>query len=492
MRSGILEALERRCGHAPSPAAYATLSAWRDWWGGKCETFHTFIEAGGRPPRKRDMYKMGMAKKICEDWATILINDRTNIRTDDAQINACLFGDRHGVGGVLTGGDFWGQMNRLVEMTFAMGTGAVTVHFPDASYDAGKQIIRAGGMEMNYVAADHIFPLSMENGAVVSCAFAGQGEILRSGKRLPVVFLEIHQKEYAGDGRVRWRIDNVMLDEEGAEVPVPDEVAPYFYAPMPLFALLRPNIVNPDPATAVCGMGASVFASAIDNLKGVDLAYNNFCRDLYLGGKKVFINQSLTEEDAYGNRIAPDDVAQQLFVCLGDGDLSSQAMIVEHNPALRCEENCTAVQAQLDYLSLKVGFGTRHYRFSTGQTVTATQFAGERQELLQHAMKHYVHVEAFLRSLVGIAYWYATALAGYPLPPLCEVTVSFDDSFFIDPAAERKRDLEEVRYGLMAPWEYRVRYYGEAPEVAQAAVRAIRTEADEQIFESDAAEAVTV
>lgn len=221
------------------------------------------------------------------------------------------------------------------------------------------------------------------------------------------------------------------------------------------------------------GMGASVFACAEDNLRGVDLAYNNFCRDLYLGGKKVFMNQSLVAEDKFGNRVAPDDVAQQLFMTVGDGDLSAEAMIVEHNPALRTEENCAALQAQLDYLSFKVGFGARHYRFSGDRVVTATQYAGERQEMFRWAAKHYLHMEHFLGALAAMGRAFCVTLRGMALPPLGAVHVDFDDSFFVDPAAERARDLAEVQAGLMAPWEFRVRYYGESEAAAREMIATI-------------------
>ena len=159
---------------------------------------------------------------------------------------------------------------------------------------------------------------------------------------------------------------------------------------------------------------------------------------------------------------------------VGDGDLSADTMIVEHNPELRAAENCTALQAQLDYLSFKVGFGTRHYRFSGDRVVTATQYAGERQEMFRQASKHYLHMEQFLRELVWMAYRFASGLAQMTLPAPEAITVDFDDSFFIDPAAERQRDLAEVQAGLMAPWEYRMKYYGESEETAKETLAAVR------------------
>lgn len=104
---------------------------------------------------------------------------------------------------------------------------------------------------------------------------------------------------------------------------------------IPLFALISPNIVK--NISGGPGLGMSVFANAIDQLKGIDLAYNNFCRDFKLGGKKVFYDQSLTKTDAHGNTITPDDIAQSLFMQVGDGDglKDDHKPITEYNPLLK-------------------------------------------------------------------------------------------------------------------------------------------------------------
>ena len=332
-----------------------------------------------------------------------------------------------------------------------------------AQYDADGMLVSAEKMALDFLPADQIFPLYVENGEVVSCAFLGQNGTAFDENGEPLTMLSVHRKLDEG----RWCVTNHAFDENLLPTSLPSDVTEEFFVPRPLFAILTPNSSPTDPLTASCGMGASVFACAYDNLKGVDLAYNNFCRDLYLGGKKVFMNQSLIGEDRFGNRVAPDDVAQQLFMTVGDGDLSSDTMIVEHNPALRAEENCVALQAQLDYLSFKVGFGTRHYRFSGDRVVTATQYAGERQEMFRNASRHYLHMEQFLRALVLMAWYYAAELQGMPLAAPVSIAVDFDDSFFIDPAAERERDLSEVRAGIMAPWEYRGKYYGDSEEHAR-------------------------
>ena len=460
----ILEFLEETYGWAPPSHIYRPINKARAWWAGMWEPFHAATEHhAGLAPRRREMYKMGMAKKVCEDWATVLCNDKTTVTTGDTELDRVLFGDRSFLGGVLTQGNFRGRLHAFVEEVFALGTGAAVMQLSGAQYDADGMLVSAEKMALDFLPADQIFPLYVENGEVVSCAFLGQNGTAFDENGEPLTMLSVHRKLDEG----RWCVTNHAFDENLLPTSLPADVTEEFFVPRPLFAILTPNSSPTDPLTASCGMGASVFACAYDNLKGVDLAYNNFCRDLYLGGKKVFMNQSLIGEDRFGNRVAPDDVAQQLFMTVGDGDLSSDTMIVEHNPALRAEENCVALQAQLDYLSFKVGFGTRHYRFSGDRVVTATQYAGERQEMFRNASRHYLHMEQFLRALVLMAWYFAAELQGMPLAAPVSIAVDFDDSFFIDPAAERERDLSEVRAGIMAPWEYRVKYYGDSEEHAR-------------------------
>ncbi len=472
MINPILEFLEETYGFAPPAYIYAPITEARAWWSGMWGPFHLSLERhAGHAPYRREMYKMGMAKKICEDWATVLCNDRTAVTTGDAAMDAVLLGDRRGYGGYLTHGNFRGRLHAFVEQVFALGMGAAVIHPTGAQYTEDGVLVSADGMETDFLPADQVFPMQVSDGGVTSCAFLGQ----RCGGTDEdcAYIVSVHLAQDGG-----WRIENHAFDADLNPTALPEGMRQRFVSGTKLFAILTPNTQPTDALAASWGMGAPVFACAYDNLKGVDLAYNNFCRDLYLGGKKVFMNRELIGEDAMGNRVAPDDVAQQLFMTVGDGDLSADTMIVEHNPALRADENCRALQAQLDYLSFKVGFGTRHYRFADDRVVTATQYAGERQEMFRNASRHYLHMEAFWRELIGMAWYLAYPLGaasfggGVPDAPR-DITVDFDDSFFIDPAAERERDLAEVRAGIMAPWEYRIRHYGDSEEHARTVVSAL-------------------
>lgn len=125
------------------------------------------------------------------------------------------------------------------------------------------------------------------------------------------------------------------------------------------------------------------------------------------------------------------------------------------------------MQAQLDYLSFKCGLGNKHYQFNSSTVVTATQYTGDKQDLIQNAHKHYIVVEEFVLSVVKALIGIGRDFFGISVPDDIEVEVIFDKSVIIDEDSEREKDRQDVRDHLMAAWEYRVKWYGETEEKAQ-------------------------
>ncbi|MBR5313584.1 MAG: hypothetical protein IKU40_11960 [Clostridia bacterium] len=443
--SEVLAYLGERGAAAQSPM-YAYIREWEMWWRGRNRAFHEYLEnnAMGHPVR-REMFRMNMAKKICEDWAAVLLNDRTGISVADEAGEAF-------VKKVFADSGFLRQANRLVEKAFAVGTGAAILRIADCPAENGVLLAdERTRLSFEFVDAAHIIPLSVHNGQITEAAFVSEG--VERGREY--VYLETHTLEDGG-----YCIRNVFFDREDGMLKERDggKYAQVIRtrSPVPFFAVLTPNIVN--HMDEMSGMGMSVFADALDCLRGVDLAFNNFCRDIKLGGKKVFINQSLVQRDENGNVYTPDDVAQQLFVTIGDTDIAEHPMIAEHNPELRTADNAEAVQNQLDYLSFRCGLGTHHYTFGgvDGRTrLTATQYMGERQDMMQNAVKHQKNVEMFLCGMVRALLWCAAEVWRLPVDADAAVTVTFDDSFFTDTESQRSRDLDEVKAGILTAEEYR-------------------------------------
>lgn len=467
------EHLEKKFGCELDTKYYSTIRTWRDWWRGYVKDAHSYRELGvDGTVKQRKLYSFGMAKKITEDWASLLLNEKTDIVVDDAASSEWLQGE-DGTGGVLGEVNFWAEGNELIEKAFAYGTGAFVARADGAMIkDSGAVIPDAKcRVGVEYMDALSIIPLSVEKSKITELAFVS--EFIKKGKTC--VYLETHTKNEVGN----YQIENEFFVLNGSTLKpseLPEGVAEKIDtgSPRPWFALFFPNItVNNEDCN---GLGMSVYANALDNLLAVDIAFNNFVKDFKLGGKKVFYNKSMLQTNKDGETITPDDVAQQLFQQVGDGmDFDAKQMVQEFNPSLRVAENKEGVQAQLDYLSFKCGMGTHRYRFESGGVKTATEYNGERQDLVQHAQRHVIVLEAALKTLCSALLYIGKVFCGANVNPDSTIAVNFEDGFVIDDNAARENDRQDMRDGILNAWEYRVKWYGETEQEAKAKLQDLKT-----------------
>ncbi len=477
MNTWVIDWINKKYSCNISQTYYEAIEEWKHWWKGFHEPFHRIRVSDGKKTRSRDMYTMKMAKKVCEDWASLLINDKTKIIVADTHTSEWLQGDNE-LKGVLGSNNFWEQANDLMERMMYSGTAAIVVGLRNARFANDGRLLADpdNRIDLDYISAENIIALSCDNGIITEAAFCSDISVMGKKK----LYLQIHKLdngEYVIENHL-FGVDNKgsLLKEEDLPDNIPGEVRTG--SSEPWFAICKPAIVNTSDISN--GMGCAVFADAIDNLKGVDIAYNNFNSDFWLGQKKVFINKTLLTDMGNGEKVTPDDVNQQLFYTIGTtmGDGSEKQLVQEHNPDLRVDANEKGVQAQLDYLSFKVGFGTKHYQFNNGSIVTATQYTGDKQDLIQNAHKHFIKVESFLQQLVRTLLYIGHEFIDQRIKTDTKVDIQFDQSPLIDENAERSRDREDVNAGLMMAWEYRVKWYGETESKARKVLDGIESDDD--------------
>ena len=317
----------------------------------------------------------------------------------------------------------------------------------------------------------HIIPLSFQKSKVTECAFVST--YTKLGK--DCCYIETHRLNE--DGNYVITNECFLIEGQGLKADVlPEGVAEEINtnSPIPWFQLIYPNIANNIRNNN--GLGVSVYANATDVLLACDIAFNNFVKDFKLGGKKVFYNKDMLKTNEKGDTITPDDVAQQLFQQVGDGlDFDAKAMVQEFNPSLRVTENKDGVQFALDNLSFKCGMGTHRYQFANSGIKTATEYTGERQELVQHANRHMITIKAAIKSLCKAILYIGKVFCGADTDTEAEISVIFEDGFILDAQAEREAFRQDVRDGLRQAWEYRVKFFGESETVAKAALEGMQT-----------------
>ena len=158
----------------------------------------------------------------------------------------------------------------------------------------------------------------------------------------------------------------------------------------------------------------------------------------------------------------PDD---SVFYALPEDDANKEGLLKEIDMSLRVEQHSKAINDDLNYLSLKCGFGTDRYQFGVTGAKTATEIISENSDMYRMIKKHEILLEDALRQLIQIIIRLGMIL-GNTLNPECEITIDFDDSIIEDKETERSRDRQDVSMGVMSLAEYRAKWYGESEEDA--------------------------
>lgn len=465
---------------------YTYIDQWKDWWRGWYAPFHLVREIGSDGNIcARDMYRLKMPKRACEDWASLLLNDKTTITVEDASSAKWLLGeDDQQTGGALGSMEFWPNANALVELTFRSGTGAFVLSVENLTVQNGNAALSPNAqMCMDYLPAECILPITVRHRKILEVAFAS--EVTVGGNSC--IYLQTHRLL-----RGQYQITNEYFtgrdeDSDSASyepAPLPAGMAASFTtgSDIPWFSTFSPNIVK--TYTEGPGLGMSVFAEAIDPACQCDLAFDNYCRDIFLGGKKVFYGRSLLQSridpDGEVRYVAPDKIRQQLFVHTPGSDPDNEPEWHEYNPDLRVEQNSKAVQDALDYFSFKCGLGAHRYQFTSSGVKTAAEYTGDRQDMVQHANRHQIKIEAALLQIFHSMLWVGKNLLGADVDPDAPITINFDDSYITDSGTRRAQDKDDALSGFIPKYRYNMEWRGMSKAEAQAAVQEAANETSMQ------------
>lgn len=419
---------------------YSMVELWRKWYFGRVPSFHCYRQYNGKRKVSRTRKTLGMAKTVSEDWASLALNEKVDIVISDASVSERIHE-------VLDANNFRVRANQLLELSFAMGTGAFV------EYRDGDRV------KIDYIRAGMIYPLAWDNGEILDCAFASE----RVEGKEKQIYLNIHKR----DGSGSYVLENHLFRRQGdilTEIDLPKGVGAEVRtgSSVPLFQILRPNIVN--NVDLECPMGISVYANAIDQLEGVDLVYDSYQNEFRLGKKRITVPINMArmvmEETEVATPVFDDNDTEFYAVPTIEG---GENKIVEHNMTLRYEAHEAAIKSGLALLSYKCGMGDDRYSFGEdGQVRTAKEVVSDKSDLFQSLKKHELLLE---QALVGMVKGIAVLLGE---TSSFEATVNFDDSIIEDADSERQRDLQEVRDGIMQKWEFRMKWYGENEETAKA------------------------
>lgn len=416
------------------------INVWEQWYEGKVKDFHEYSVYNGVKQVKREKKSLGLPKLTAEDWADLLLNEKVTITIDDENKQKIL-------NDVLSENDFQLYANQLIETTFAFGTGAF-VEYRDEK--------RKSKCNIDYVNADMIFPLRVENRAIVDVAFASD---IGDGK----YYVNIHTQQPDG----KYKIENTIFNSKEGEYTIealPDGVKDELTSEIACFQIITPNSVN--NADIYSPMGMSVYGNALDQAKVCDNIYDSYDNEFNLGKTRVFVDSSVLNVNVIGSDgnttttpvFDTDDVTFYALSGLNEGK-----KIEANQPQLRVSEHSQALQDALNLYSDKVGLGKNHFIFKDGQVYTnTTQIISSNSKQFRRMKKHELLLESKLKDLVRSILYIATGSLYDG-----EISIDFDDSIIEDKVAERQQYQQEVGMKVMSPIEYRMKVHNEDEKTAE-------------------------
>ena len=450
---------------------YSKVYEWKSWYQGNVKGFHNYTVQNGERQVKCRRYSLGMGKKLCEDWANLLMNEKVQITLEGQK-------EQDFIDLVLTENNFTVKANEMQEMKSALGTVAYVPRVIGQEISESGDIVpgNASGIVLDYVTIENIYPLSWQNGYISECAFSS--EVTRGGK--DYLYLQIHRREdngnYVIENRI-YRYDNEQLaDEQLVNVKGFENIPPVVHtgSDRRQFVIDRPNIAN--NVNYLLPTGIAIYANAIDVLQGVDIAYDSYVNEFKLGKKRIMVKPSAAQYLDGTPAFDPDDV---VFYVMPE-DTEDGAVVTPIDMTLRTAEHNTGIQDQLNILSSKCGFGETYYRFDGGSVATATQVISENSTMFRTIKKMEIVLEQALVELCRILLRMGNTTMNAGLNEDVEIFIDFDDSIIEDKQTDFSRDMQLLSAGIMNDWEFRMKWMNEDEETAKAALPKMQDMTDEQ------------
>ena len=423
---------------------------WLEWYKGDVEKFHHYEVYNGSNYIKQTKKTLNMAKQVCEDWANLLLNEKTDVAMGNQN-------NQENMNRLLVDTKFWSKGNKGVEESFALGQGAFV-----CGVDGNKK------PKVQFVNRTKIYPITVEDDMVTECAFVNI-----NGRDVVFQFHTINQDTKNYEIRtIKGEKQNNDITMHIGSVDTGDDVIFDTKSNMPWFMMYKPNISNNININSP--MGISIYANSLDKLQGVDLAYDAFCTEMNIGKGRIFVDKSLTRIDQDGETRVFDnrDIA---FYVYGDGTSENKEPLKFYNPTLRVNDFFTGINRALSLLSSAVGFGENRYRFDGIGITTATQVISENSEMFRTLKKHEIILNDTLIDIIKCLMYICNTFGDgtYKFVEETNIEIKFDDSIIEDKESEKASDRTDVNIGIISKANIRAKWYNEDIDTAKANIEEI-------------------
>lgn len=346
--------------------------------------------------------------------------------------------------------------------------------------------VSGGKIVVNYSKANAFLPTAFDSSGKIQGADFIETQVV--GKKY---YTRIECHSYMKDGKYSiinrafrsYDKNNVGVECPLSECPAWQDIEPSLLldnVTHPLFSYFRIPLGNTvDPESP---LGISVYGDAVDLIRDADEQYQRLTWEYHGGELAIEASEEAFEINKDTKLPKLPEHWERLYRMNGLDADSGAEMMKPWAPTLRDASYINGLDEILTKIEDKVHLsrGTLCKRGET-QARTAEEIKMTKQRSYATVSQIQGALQDALDGLVMAVNELATL---YDLTPDGEFEVSYvwDDSIVVDAEAERMRDRDEVDHGLMAPWEYRKKWYGETEEQAKAAIISMHSPSDNEIL----------
>lgn len=450
-------------GYQVNDTMLSYIDLWHSWYVGKVKDFHNYRVYNGQKHVDCQRLSLCMAKQVCQDWADLLLNEKVKINHPNKTTQDFIVS-------VLDNNNFWTRGNQAIEDAFWSGLVAC-IPYPDGLQIAPDEtVVSTESIKMTFYVGNQIIPLTIDNGECTECAFYYEHKIADT-VYIILRMCVLENGRYIITNKVFDKNAGVIEVENYSQIEEFQSLAPVWDTGTDIkpFVFIKPNNKNSIDDNSPFGM--AVFSGAIDILKGLDTVYDSYINE-YSAGKTRIIASADTMRFMDGKPVFdPDDI---VFYRMPTS-VNNETKIDFIQPAIRAMSS--GIEDNLNLLSMRCGFGERHYNFVGGGVATATQVISENSHMFRTLKKHEIVLDAFFKDLCRLIIHYGLYYMGASLADENEfVTVDFDDSIIEDKQTVNNDMRMDVSAGLLKPELYIAKKYNVSLEEAREMIPNVQPE----------------
>lgn len=379
----------------------------------------------------RTMGMLCAAKVLADEFARLTFSEQVTVSASEPYLDY--------ITKALNDNGFWKRMPEFLSRAYALGGGVVKV------YAENKK------PRLNYIAADRFAPTAWDERDITEGVL--ESRIRRDG--FFYTLFERHGFSEDGSTEVSYRLyRSSQRNSIGNPVPLTvlypdvDDTVTYKTSE-PMLRYFKPDVSNNIDRS--CPLGVSVFSSAADTLRALDVAFDSFGREFVLGKKRIIVPSSCVQTVVDMETGTPkryfdaDDEAFIALKCDEDKDLK----ITDNTVELRVEEHVAAINALLNILCFQTGLSSGTFSFEGSQGLkTATEVISADSKTARTAKgnKNLAAelIEGIVRSIIAV---------GIEMGDLSEsddygILVTMPDGVVIDDNTKIDNNIKLVSAGL--------------------------------------------